>query len=148
MKQYEMFELSYQGEILTQDYAQIDLSADFVKDGKKTTVKGFYAGDGTYKVRFLPEETGNYTYTVYGVCSDQGSETCEPADPGRHGMVRADGMHFKYADGTRYCPFGTTVYGLINQEKELIDTTMETLAEAPFNKIRLCVPEALPLQRK
>lgn len=139
MKQYEMFELSYEGEVLKRDYADVELAADFVKNGKKMTVKGFYVGDGVYKIRFLPEETGTYTYRVYGIFSDEGNEECEPADIGRHGMVRADGMHFKYADGTRYSPFGTTVYGLIHQEKELIDTTMQTLEEAPFNKIRFCV---------
>lgn len=139
MRQYEMFELSYTGEILAHGHANIDLAADFMKDGKKTTVKGFYDGDGVYKIRFLPEETGNYTYTVYGIFSGQGSEECMPANSGRHGKVQADGMHFKYADGTRYAPFGTTIYGLVNQDKDLIDTTMETLAGAPFNKIRFCV---------
>ncbi|WP_455616958.1 apiosidase-like domain-containing protein [Eisenbergiella sp.] len=139
MRQYEMFELSYTKDELTENYANVDLAADFIKDGKKTTVKGIYAGNGIFKIRFLPEETGTYTYAIYGIFSDQGNEECMPADTDRHGMVRTDSMHFKYEDGTRYVPFGTTIYGLINQDKELIDATMDTLAEAPFNKVRFCV---------
>lgn len=32
-------------------------------------VKGFYDGDGTYKVRFLPQKTGTYMWKVSGAVS-------------------------------------------------------------------------------
>ena len=64
---------------------------------------------------------------------------CEPADKKRHGIVQAEGTHFRYADGTWYYPFGTTVYALAHQTDELIRQTFATLAETPFNKIRMCV---------
>lgn len=57
----------------------------------------------------------------------------------KHGIVRVDGLHFKYEDGTRYVPVGTTVYALVHQEKELVDETMESLKNSPFNKVRMCV---------
>ena len=38
--------------------AQIDLCAVFTDGEKEWTVKGFYAGNDTYKVRFLPEKPG------------------------------------------------------------------------------------------
>ena len=56
-----------------------------------------------------------------------------------HGMVRAEGTHFRYEDGTWFYPFGTTVYALIHQPESLIDQTMATLARAPFNKVRMCI---------
>ena len=58
---------------------------------------------------------------------------------GRHGMVKAVGTHFEYEDGTYYYPFGTTVYALAHQPKELIDQTMASLKASPFNKVRMCV---------
>ena len=54
-------------------------------------------------------------------------------------MVKAEGSHFVYEDGTKYIPFGTTVYALASQEDALVDQTIETLKHAPFNKIRMCV---------
>lgn len=38
-----------------------------------------------------------------------------------------------------YIPFGTTVYALISQDDALVEQTLQSLAAAPFNKLRLCV---------
>ncbi len=138
MKQYETFELRFSGAVLTENWADIDLTAKFTCNGKSRMVKGFYDGDGTYIVRYLPEEAGEYSWHVQGCISAQGKVTCEPAD-GAHGMVHAVGTHFEYADGTPFYPFGTTVYALASQEDALVAQTLETLRNAPFNKVRMCV---------
>lgn len=57
----------------------------------------------------------------------------------KHGLVKAVGTHFEYEDGTYFYPFGTTIYALAHQEPELIEKTMETLKNSPFNKVRMCV---------
>lgn len=57
----------------------------------------------------------------------------------KHGMVKAVGRHFEYEDGTLFLPFGTTIYAFAHQTPELIEETFETLAKAPFNKVRMCV---------
>ncbi len=57
----------------------------------------------------------------------------------KHGMVRAVDSHFEYEDGTLFYPFGTTIYALAHQKPDLIDETMETLKNSPFNKVRMCV---------
>lgn len=46
-------------------------------------------------------------------------------------MVKAEGNHFVYQDGSKYLPFGTTIYALAHQPETLIDQTMETLKQAP-----------------
>lgn len=56
-----------------------------------------------------------------------------------HGMVKAVGTHFEYEDGTYFYPFGTTIYALAHQEESLIEQTLKTLEESPFNKVRMCV---------
>lgn len=141
MKQYETFEITVKGPQMKEDQVAADITAEFVLGGKSHTVKGFYAGDETYKVRFLPMEAGTCTYQVKGIVELSGEENVEPADYAgkKHGPVKTSGYHFTYADGTRYLPFGTTVYALVHQPKDLVDETMETLKNAPFNKIRFCI---------
>ena len=57
----------------------------------------------------------------------------------KHGMVKAVDSHFEYEDGTFFYPFGTTIYALAHQTPELMEQTFETLKNAPFNKVRMCV---------
>ena len=122
--------------------AQIDLCAVFTDGEKEWTVKGFYAGNDTYKVRFLPEKPGRYSFTATGSVLDgpiSGIFTIEPAAEGKHGPVRADGIHLRHADGTWFYSFGTTVYALAHQSEALMAETFDTLSHSPFNKVRLCV---------
>lgn len=139
MRQYETFELTFTGQEPEGSKALADCRGEFTLAGQTEQVRGFYAGDGKYKIRFYPSGAGKCTWKVWGAVSGEGEEICEPAAAASHGMVRVEGLHFKYEDGTWYRPFGTTVYALIHQEKKLVDTTMETLKGAPFNKVRFCV---------
>lgn len=141
-RQYETVELCFKGKEPTGSHVTVDLTAAFSRDGETVRVKGFYAGDGAYKVRFLPERSGDYTYTVTGEAiaeSVTGTLEVLPTDGSHHGPVRADGTHLRHADGTLFHSFGTTVYALAHQSEALIDETMRTLADAPFNKIRMCL---------
>lgn len=137
MVQNKLFELSFSGEVLKENQAQPDIQATFTHGEKTTVVKGFYDGEGVYKVRFLPEEAGMYTWQVSGVVNAQGQEECVASDA--HGLVQTEGLHFVCKDGTRFTPFGTTVYALAHQPDELLEKTLETLKTAPFNKVRMCV---------
>ena len=139
MRRYETFELRFQGAELTKDYADIDLTASFICDGETKTVKGFYDGASQYVVRFLPEKAGEYTWKVSGVVEAEGSDICEEAASGNHGIVKAVETHFEYEDGNLFIPFGTTVYALASQEDALVDQTLETLKNSPFSKVRMCV---------
>ena len=139
MRQYETFELSFRGKVLSEDYAQIPLTAEFICGEEKKTVKGFYDGDGVYKVRYLPSLPGEYRWTVCGTVTGEGTEVCEPAAKNVHGPVKAVDTHFEHADGTLFTPFGTTVYALVSQDDALVEKTLATLKTAPFNKIRMCV---------
>lgn len=139
MKQYEVFTLTMTGPILTENYAQVDLTAQFTNGGRTVTVRGFYDGAGQYMVRFLPPTPGVWSWQVTGVCQAAGSEECTPAAPGMHGLVQAKETHFCFEDGSAYLPFGTTVYALAHQEDALVEQTLQTLAAAPFNKVRMCL---------
>lgn len=148
MKQYEMFEIEVKGEEPGQSTALAAPEAEFTLNGKKKRIKGFYAGNGIYKVRFYPQEAGEVSWEIAPVfkCQDQqirlegnlsGTEECLPGDGS--GMVKAEGVHFAYEDGKRYLAFGTTIYAMVHQEKELVEETFASLADSPFNKVRFCV---------
>lgn len=137
MRQYEVFELTYTAPAPSGSQVNVCLTAVFACEEETLTVKGFYAGGGTYKVRFLPMRTGVWHYQVSGVAEDAGEISVSPAE--RHGPVHAEGCHFYYADGTRYSPFGTTIYALAHQDRQTIEETFESLKSAPFNKVRLCL---------
>lgn len=139
MKQYQMAELAFQGQDALGNAVEVDLSATFSNGDETVTVKGFYAGEGVYKVRFLPMQPGIYHYTVQGVVQGKGELEIEAADADAHGILHAEGVQVKYSDGTGLIPFGTTVYALAHQSESLIEETLETLRKAPFNKIRMCV---------
>ncbi len=142
MKQYEMFELQFPCAEPEGSQSRISLYAEFIhrESGKKTEVKGFYAGGGYCRIRFLPLEAGEYACRVRGIVqTEEILFTAEQAAEGNHGPVHAEGIHLYYADGTPFHSFGTTVYALANQEKELVDQTIDTLSKAPFNKVRMCV---------
>ena len=137
--QYEMTELCYTAAPPEGSEAAADLRAVFRTGENSRTVKGFYAGNGEYRIRFLPEEAGDWRYEVSGAVSDRGEIRVLPAREGRHGPVRAKGIHLYHADGTPWTGLGTTVYAMLHQDEALISRTMETLGQSPFTKVRLCV---------
>lgn len=139
MRQYEMVELSFTAQAPEGSEVEVDLRGTFFYGTEKVEVKGFYAGNDTYKVRFLPTQAGVYTYKITGIVSEEGQLEIAPAEVGKHGIVRADGTHLKFMDGSYFYSFGTTIYALAHQTKELMDETMDTLSKAPFNKVRMCV---------
>lgn len=136
---YEMTELCFQGKEPTGSQVEVDVTAEITGGGKTWKLKGFYAGNQMYKVRFLPEQEGTYRYKVTGVVTEEGTVEIEPADGNHHGVVRADGTHLRHQDGTFISTFGTTVYALAHQTKELTEETFRSLECGAFNKIRTCV---------
>lgn len=140
MLQYQKFELTFHGEEPSGSQSEINLKAVFTCGGTEKEVSGFYAGKGTYIVRYLPQQTGLVQWKISGQFTAEGQEECIPCEDGiHHGLVKPCGTALQYEDGTDCRPFGTTVYAMMHQQKELIDQTIETILESPFDKVRTCV---------
>lgn len=140
MLQYQKFELSFQGGEPEGSWSEIDLRAVFTCQGEQKEVFGFYAGNGRYVVRYLPQHTGMVQWKIDGLFHAEGEEECTPCGDGiHHGLVKPDKTALKYEDGTDCRPFGTTVYAMMHQPKELIAQTIETILESPFDKVRTCI---------
>ena len=111
---------------------------------KAMRVPGFYDGGGKYKLRFMPPEPGDWTFSTVSnhprLHGRVGRLTVTPAVAGNHGPVRvANEFHFVHADGTPHKSFGTTAYSFAHQGEALENQTLDTLAQSPFNKVRMCV---------
>lgn len=144
VEQYGIFEISLPGPSGGNPFTDVKLAAQFISGAHVIDVKGFYDGNGAYKIRFMPMQTGTWKYTTSSnskpLNKQVGSFECIAPSAGNHGPVKvSDTYYFKYADGKSYLPFGTTVYALIHQGKELQQQTLQTLQQSPFNKLRFCV---------
>lgn len=138
-----LFELALEGSDDGNPYVDVELSATFQLGTREVRVSGFYDGSGLYRIRFMPDTQGDWSYTTHSnqpqLDGHTGAVTVEAAKPDDHGPVVADGLNFRYADGSRYINIGTTAYAWTHQEAALQEQTLETLADAPFTKIRMCV---------
>jgi len=70
------------------------------------TVNGFYDGDSTWRVRFMPTELGVWDYVTKSADSGLDGKVenimcIAPTEPYLHGPLSAQGYHFAHADGTR-----------------------------------------------
>jgi len=122
----------------------VELTAAFSRGRRTVEVAGFYDGDGVYRVRFMPDATGLWRFRTHAnrpaLDGVEGAFECSPPGPDNHGPVLvSDAYHFAYADGAPHVNVGTTSYGWIHQEEALIEQTLATLRDAPFNKVRMCV---------
>ena len=144
VEKWGRFEISLQGPATGNPFTNIWLTAEFTKGTKKIKVAGFYDGDGIYKIRFMPNEEGNWSFAtksnIVALNNKTGSLTCVPPSAPNHGPVKVkDVYNFEYADGKTYYPFGTTIYAWIHQGNGLQQQTLQSLQAAPFNKVRMCV---------
>ena len=144
VEQWGVFESVFTGPRTGNPFTEVELHSEFQCGEKRVTVPGFYDGDGLYKVRFMPDIQGEWTFSTKSNTAELdaqiGTFKCIAPTTSNHGPVYVrNTFHFAYADGTPYFPFGTTCYAWVHQGDVLEEQTLETLKTAGFNKIRMCV---------
>jgi len=160
---WEIFEIILKGPSEGNLFREVRLSAVFSQGHRSIEVEGFYDGDGSYRVRFMPDTEGEWSYettsSAPALNGKSGRFHCIAPTDKVHGPVAVrNTRHFAYADGTAYFPFGTTCYAWTHQSAALQQETLATLKTAPFNKLRMCVfpksyeynhnePELYPFER-
>ena len=125
-------------------FLDVRFSAVFSNGSKHIEAAGFYDGDGVYRVRFMPDQTGAWHYETrsdrWRLTGRRGSFTVTAPTEKNHGPVRVrNTYHFAYADGTPYRPFGTTCYNWLQAPDDWQELTLRTLSSSPFNKVRFLV---------
>lgn len=143
VEKWNVFEISFTSENkYSNPFIDVKLKARFCHNGQKTCVQGFYDGDNIYKVRFMPQFEGEYTYTISSNDSEldgiSGTLTVLPPSEQNHGPVRVSGTeHFAYADGTPFFVMGTTAYVWHHRPEEIRKKTLSSFSKYGFNKIRM-----------
>jgi len=144
VEQWDIFELTLKGPAEGNPFVDVRLSAEFRRGGEVFAPSGFYDGGGEYKVRFMPDAAGEWTYLTKSnrreLDGKKGQFTCTKARGGNHGPVRVHNtFQLAYADGTEHFSVGTTCYAWAHQGDKMETQTLGTLKDAPFNKMRMCV---------
>ncbi len=144
VERWGIFELSLSGPSGGNPFVDVRISAEFRLGQRVFRPEGFYDGDGVYRIRFMPDRPGRWTYVTRSdrreLDGKEGAFVCIEASAGNHGPVRVHDTHYlAYDDGTPHFSIGTTCYAWIHQGPALETQTLETLKEAPFNKMRMCV---------
>lgn len=144
VERWGMYEITLQGPHTGNPFLDVRFCAQFQHQHRSVQVEGFYDGEGIYRVRFMPDALGEWSYITQSNAAvldgHKGAFTCTPPSPGNHGPVGVRRTyHLAYADGTPYFQVGTTCYAWVHQGDALEEQTLRTLAMAPFNKLRMCV---------
>ena len=144
IEKWGSFEASFAGPSAGNPFRDVAVEAVFSHKSRQVRVPGFYDGEGTYRVRFMPDTEGEWSYRTRSATAaldgKTGSFTVGPAGVGNHGPVHVrNTFHFGYADGSPYFPFGTTCYAWTHQPRDMQVQTLATLKGTRFNKIRMGV---------
>jgi len=144
VEQWGVFELALSAPATANPFIGVTFTAVFEREGQRFEPEGFYDGNDTFKVRFMPNQTGTWTYHTHSnyaaLNGHKGTLTCTPPRPDNHGPVQVRNQyHFGYADGTPFRPFGTTIYEWSYQSEAMQQETLDCLKTAPFNKARFLV---------
>jgi hypothetical protein len=154
VEQWKVWEIELSGPKEGNPFVDVRLSAEFSNGAKRVEVDGFYDGDGSYRVRFMPDRPGVWRYVTksnrWPLTGQSGSFAVTAATKGNHGPVRVSHTyHFAYADGTPFRQIGTTIYNWIDTPEDVQEETLKTLAASPFNKARmLLTPQPTPYRKE
>jgi hypothetical protein len=96
VEQYTIFELELKGPSAGNPFTEVQLSAEFRLMNRTLICEGFYDGDGIFRIRFMPDEPGNWTFITRSNVKEldlkKGSFSCFVHTSGNHGPVKVRNM--------------------------------------------------------
>ncbi len=158
VERWDIWEQAFLGPRDGNPFVDVAFWAEFRNANRVLQADGFYDGSGLYRIRFMPDAVGEWTFlthsSVQALDGKSGKFVCTAASNGNHGPVQVrDAQHLCYADGVSHVSIGTTCYAWVHQGDELERQTLATLKKSPFNKLRMCVlpteksPRRIPFER-
>jgi hypothetical protein len=140
---YEMMEWQGEYEPGSVNPYSTNIQALFRSDyGKRYRIDGFYAGENTFKVRFMPTSLGRWRYNVRinNKLVAEVSFICVPSS--LKGPLKQDEEypnHFQYENGESYYMLGNTAYNSIAAyrcKREQFKDFLDYYAQRNFNWVR------------
>ena len=152
IEQWGQLELTFQGPSDKNPFKDYHISANFsCNDGQLSfIVNGFYDGNGTYRIRFMPSKIGTWNYittsNVKNMSNIKGSfNSIKPTSVNNYGPPNVDpttNRSFIFANGiNQYFECGTTSYNFhLFPNMTIINNSLSQLKYCAenhiFNKIR------------
>jgi hypothetical protein len=128
-------------------FREASLVGEFISPSGRTNIlDGFYDGEDTWRLRFAPEEEGEWSYLLRGEGTEayqRGRLRCTA--PRAHGFIRIHPQNpyaFAHADGAPFFPMGDTCYGLFDDSPitpALRDDYLKARRAQRFNFVRMTV---------
>src|SRR5207244_9664151 len=91
-EQWGIFELALTGPTDGNPFDEVELSARFTREDLTLNVRGFYDGEGVYRIRFMPESAGEWRYVTTSnrpaLDGKAGTFIATAPAAGNHGPVR------------------------------------------------------------
>jgi hypothetical protein len=91
-ERWGIYEVTLAGPQAGNPYLDVQLSGHFRFRNRVVDAEGFYDGEGSYRIRFMPDETGEWAYTTSSnapaLDRKSGSFTVTAPAAGNHGPVR------------------------------------------------------------
>jgi hypothetical protein len=145
---WEMYEFAVNGRSHVENpFRDAALVGEFISpSGKTRVVDGFHDGGTSWRLRFAPDEEGEWSYLLRGEgveILERGKLTC--TKPRGHGIIRVhpeNPYSFAYSDGTAFFPMGDTCYGLYDDSPitpALREEYLKVRRSQRFNFVRMTV---------
>lgn len=91
MERWGIFEAAFHGPDSSNPFLEVHFQAQFRFQDRVVDADEFYDGAGVYRVRFMPDATGDWTYLTWSNRRELDGKTgrfiCVPPSPGNHGPV-------------------------------------------------------------
>src|SRR3954467_9695563 len=92
VERWGVFETAFKGPEAGNPFVEVNFAASFRLGHRVVEAEGFYDGSGTYRVRFMPDSLGEWSYVTKSnrreLDGKSGKFTCVPNSPSNHGPVR------------------------------------------------------------
>ena len=88
IERWGIYELTLNGPDAGNPFTEVELTAEFKQNNRTFEPNGFYDGNGIYKIRFMPDAIGEWTYTTKSnraeLDGQTGQFTCVEPSEGNH----------------------------------------------------------------
>jgi hypothetical protein len=136
-------------------FSDVSLNGDFTSpSGRKWSQFGFYDGEGIWRLRFMPDEEGEWHYQANFSDGSHGVEGRFICERGRsHGPLRVrrdNPLWFEHADGTPFYMRAFHLWQVDALDEGILGKTLDFLKGQGFNTVYgpHLGPERLPWERK
>jgi hypothetical protein len=88
VEKWGLFEAAFPGPKGGNPFVEVTLDADFGRENRRVRAPGFHDGDDVYRIRFMPDTEGEWTYRTRECQSSRWPKRNVSLRPARQGQPR------------------------------------------------------------